>query len=525
MKLKITPFLFCLICSVIFIASVNVGFCATYYVTNSGDDNASGLSNEVAWRTISKVNSYKFADGDTVLFKRGDVFDDATLGSPGVDNFTFADYGTGDKPFFDGDKIRPIQINDTISNLTIRNIDISGQDWLATKGGNVDLDNISGITLDGIVGNGHSNYAGINKAKNAIEIEFCSGTIEIKNCLLYNWGPLDLPETASGTDYNAFHLKSHTSGFLSMHNNVVHDIQSDGFHRQLCKASALMYDNEFYNFGENAYDDKASENIEIYRNHFYRTAGFTGKGGSGGDLYPLIHIHSEGSMPAKNVTISDNLLEDNDNPAINIAGLPGVITENVQVYRNWIKNCTSGVRAFNYLKDIKIYNNTVTSLQGTSGYFLLIHNGGDASGNIEVYNNIFYNGGATMGDGFQIEVAGSLSITRNIVYVNHSNSLLLKLDYGDPLVSNNCWYNHATSGTWIQWKTTTYDASQETKWRDHGHVGSYFLDPVFANPTTGDFTLATDSPLPKEIFSVTGTTRPEVTKSLQPPQNLLITTP
>jgi hypothetical protein len=39
------------------------GYAATYYVKNSGDDNASGLDDNSAWRTISKVNSFVFSKG------------------------------------------------------------------------------------------------------------------------------------------------------------------------------------------------------------------------------------------------------------------------------------------------------------------------------------------------------------------------------------------------------------------------------------------------------------------------------
>jgi len=48
-----------------------------YYVKNGGDNSRTGLSDDQAWETIVKVNDFA-----------------ATL--------KFKDYGTGDKPFFDG---------------------------------------------------------------------------------------------------------------------------------------------------------------------------------------------------------------------------------------------------------------------------------------------------------------------------------------------------------------------------------------------------------------------------------------
>jgi hypothetical protein len=45
---------------------------ATYYVSNTGSDGAAGTSDTTPWQTVSKVNGFTFASGDTILFKRGD---------------------------------------------------------------------------------------------------------------------------------------------------------------------------------------------------------------------------------------------------------------------------------------------------------------------------------------------------------------------------------------------------------------------------------------------------------------------
>ena len=46
-----------------------------YYVDSSiGDDSSSGRSPSSAWRTIGKVNSMALAPGDTVYFRRGEVW-------------------------------------------------------------------------------------------------------------------------------------------------------------------------------------------------------------------------------------------------------------------------------------------------------------------------------------------------------------------------------------------------------------------------------------------------------------------
>jgi len=76
-----------------------------YYVdATDGMDGAAGT--EVApWKTIGKVNGEVFNAGDTVYFKRGEVWTDAILTVPS-DDMNFAAYDVGDKPIFDCEDTR-----------------------------------------------------------------------------------------------------------------------------------------------------------------------------------------------------------------------------------------------------------------------------------------------------------------------------------------------------------------------------------------------------------------------------------
>jgi hypothetical protein len=74
----------------------------THYVSSSdGSDSDSGLTEALAWASLTKVNSTTFAAGDSVLFKRGDTFrggisqnEDGT----NSDWIVYGAYGTGAKP-------------------------------------------------------------------------------------------------------------------------------------------------------------------------------------------------------------------------------------------------------------------------------------------------------------------------------------------------------------------------------------------------------------------------------------------
>jgi len=90
--------LFCVCLSVVSLHATN------YYVSSgSGNDNNNGKSTAAAWKTITKVNSMMSAlvAGDSVLFKRGEVFTDQlniTKSGTSGSKIVFAAYGTGTNP-------------------------------------------------------------------------------------------------------------------------------------------------------------------------------------------------------------------------------------------------------------------------------------------------------------------------------------------------------------------------------------------------------------------------------------------
>jgi parallel beta-helix repeat protein len=76
-----------------------------YYIKSTGSDALAGTSDALAWSSITKVNSFSFAAGDSVLFKRGDTFYGTIIPttSGNVSNqIVFAAYGTGAKPIITG---------------------------------------------------------------------------------------------------------------------------------------------------------------------------------------------------------------------------------------------------------------------------------------------------------------------------------------------------------------------------------------------------------------------------------------
>ncbi len=78
----------------------------TYYVDSVGGlDSNTGTDSSHPWQTVAKVNSSSFTHGDSILFKRGDVWrEELTVPSSGIngDPIIFGAYGTGDNPKLNG---------------------------------------------------------------------------------------------------------------------------------------------------------------------------------------------------------------------------------------------------------------------------------------------------------------------------------------------------------------------------------------------------------------------------------------
>jgi len=72
---------------------------ATYYVAANGNDSSTGTTESAPWQTLNKV-SVDSGSGDTVLFRRGDVFRWQIIVPAG--NMAFGAYGTGARPVISG---------------------------------------------------------------------------------------------------------------------------------------------------------------------------------------------------------------------------------------------------------------------------------------------------------------------------------------------------------------------------------------------------------------------------------------
>jgi len=63
-----------------------------YYVSSSTGNDANAGTLDAPWQSLNKVNTATFASGDTIYFRRGDVFQGKLI--PNRDNLVFSAYGT-----------------------------------------------------------------------------------------------------------------------------------------------------------------------------------------------------------------------------------------------------------------------------------------------------------------------------------------------------------------------------------------------------------------------------------------------
>jgi hypothetical protein len=95
-----------LLLGLLFVLDIHI-FAVTYYVSFlKGDDNNNGTTQATPWKTLSKVTNSKFLPGDSILFKRGEVWRGQLKPNSGDDSgyVTYSSYGElkASKPLFLG---------------------------------------------------------------------------------------------------------------------------------------------------------------------------------------------------------------------------------------------------------------------------------------------------------------------------------------------------------------------------------------------------------------------------------------
>jgi parallel beta-helix repeat protein len=205
------------------IFSISNVFATTYYVKSDGNDSLDGKSDDTAWKTIKKVNSFAFKVGDDVYFKCDDKWTEEKLvvdWSGTEDDYavigTYYGSGTkgvsGNKPIIDGNDTIPSEYQGLVWSLNqsyvqVENLNITNSEYDGVRIGYGNHVNVVNVDTDNSYNGGivyvYSDYGEINGCvvddanRRAIEapgtdwscnitvLQKCS-YITVKNCTVKN---------------------------------------------------------------------------------------------------------------------------------------------------------------------------------------------------------------------------------------------------------------------------------------------------------------------------------------------------
>jgi parallel beta-helix repeat protein len=377
---------------------------ATYYVdSNKGNDTNAGTSADAAWRTLAKVNSFRFAPGDTLLLSRGGVWrEQLNVPSSGSDAapITIDAYGSGGLPIISG--------ADLVDTKTwTRSTDAQGSLWQSP------LDTEPHVVIfDGKKGHKKSSqdqvtmpldwfweaktlyiYSPDNPAKlyshpgveagarqSGVNLTGISYVV-LKNIEVSGANAIPYGEGA-GIWSITVHLEGPTPGHLNISNVTVMNGAGDGIHI------------------ENAENCSVSANL-VHHND-----------GAGIELY-----HSNGKFPITSGSITDNQVYENGFNGIFVVGCPRQERCRSVVYPDGL--VVTGVR---------VTGNTVHD--NGAGIYITETNNSLVAGNT-VYANT---NTSRKGEGYCVGLSGSSSniVEKNNCYQARLSGIELSIDTGKP---------------------------------------------------------------------------------------------
>ena len=419
----------------------------TYYISNSGDNNADGLTPATAWATISKVKGSSFSPGDGILFNRGDTWSEQLLipssGSASGGYITFGAYGTGDKPVIDGTGVNLSRNHGLIRGSSKKYI---------------------------IIDNIRVQDSGIGDADENSGIGFYAGSyITVQNCEVYN------TESAG--------IKFNTSSNVTVDSNEVSEACQNSFSESISLSTVdtfeiknnTVHHNGTPKGGGAGIDAKdGSHDGTIHHNEVYNLDDPNG-----------IYVDAYGRY-TYNIEIYNNYVHDNAGAGIQIGSETGGLLENISVHHNIVHNCLKGGMAFHNLytasgavKDIYVYNNTFYQ-NGKSG---VNHYGGIRIWDELIENLVFKNNIFSQGYNFQVGVDGvpaeEYTVDYNVIYGNQNNTGgFTAVDGTNAIESNPLFVNVSFNNYHLQSTSPAKNACDNSVWQGTPNIKDYDGVPI-----------------------------------------------
>ncbi len=383
-----------------------------YYVSNTGSDAAAGTSTGTAWQTIAKVNAQTFAPGDSILFKRGDSWNER-LNPPSsgtnAARIYFDAYGTGNMPQLTGlQTVSSPSISGNVYTYTATNsvkqqntVLVNGTIQRKARTPNTGWSTFTTTPANNQIGgtglSGTPNYTGsqvvIRDAHWIIDV--CTITAQVTSTLTFN------PATTYGTSAGALG----GSGFFIQ--NTPSDLDQVGEWTYDSTSKAL----KVYATSTPSVTMSTIDTLVYIHNKNYLTfkhINFNGANKAGFRLDTANHI-----------TIDSCLLN-----YMGWRGITGIHSHWVRVTYDSIQNCFSNAI---YLRQDDPYTPTVNTCDSSVIKYNYIHNSGAVAGMGE-NDNGHYIGISAIGDidsitNNQVDSSGYIGINwagkKNWLYQNY----------------------------------------------------------------------------------------------------------
>lgn len=315
----------------------------TYYIDNvNGADSNNGLSDTTAWSSLNKVNSFNFSAGDTISFKRGEIWtgqlaiqNSGTSGAP----ITVTAYG-------DSTLVKPTITNPGATGSNTKGIVVNAN-WVTID--NMEVNNVAEAGL--YIGNGYTNVTLQNNE--VLNAGFGITVFGQSNLITHNYlhdlhmivNTPCLNGSGCNDDYGAVAIVLYNSSNEVSYNTIVN-------------ARAQSYD---YGYDGGAIEIYAPSGLNVNNNYVHHnwsnnTEGFLESGGVSGQV-------------SDNTEVSYNIITNSHGGmCFHRTGTFGISMTNFYFYNN------------------TIVNNTTNSPPET----LIIDCDAASMGTLYIKNNIFY---------------------------------------------------------------------------------------------------------------------------------------
>ncbi|MEE9437447.1 MAG: right-handed parallel beta-helix repeat-containing protein [Saprospiraceae bacterium] len=367
-----------------------LAFSTTYYVSSDGDDSNSGLTINDSWSTILKVNGVNFSPGDSILFNRGDEWNNRLIISEAgdaVSNITYGAYGNGVRPIIDVQNLETGAIISYVSYITIEDLILKNSTNNALGFG------VTGGCYNIIVQRVDIFDAG----NNALSVSKGGDGVHIDNVSVYNAGNNGIYMNGSPANHlsNVVIENCYVSGTGGNDGIVVHEDGNGGV-----AGSNFVIKNNYAEFcAEQGYDITTGSNVLLYNNVSKNNQqGGVIVGHSANNV--TIERHTSIDEPTQNTSAAINIGGTADNVVLKYSTIRGngyhllrVTISNVSVYNNTFAYGGGGaiIDYANEIENITFKNNIITTtLEGMSRIRFLNATRPPSHPTFYFDNNIYY---------------------------------------------------------------------------------------------------------------------------------------